>query len=190
MRRLILLLCAVAICAGCSAPPQKELDRAQGAIDAARAAGAERYASAEFSAATSSLQQAHEAVAQRDNRLALLRALDASERAQQAARQAADGKAKARSDAETEVASTTAAARQLRSAITAAEAARIPAATLAVARKTVTSAEASLQKARALLKSEQYLEAHQTLQGVGDQILQQIRVIGEAQKARAGRRRT
>jgi Domain of unknown function (DUF4398) len=190
MRRLILLLCASAICAGCSAPPQKELDRAQGAIDAARAAGAERYASAEFSAATTSLQQAHEAVAQRDHRLALLRALDASERAQQAARQAADGKAKARSDAETELVSTTAVARQLRSAITAAEAARLPAATLTGARKIVSSAEASLQKAGALVKSEQYLEARKALEGVGDQILQQIRVIGEAQKARARRPRT
>ena len=31
-------------CAGCSEPPQKEIDRAQGAVDAARAAGAEQYA--------------------------------------------------------------------------------------------------------------------------------------------------
>jgi Domain of unknown function (DUF4398) len=190
MRRLSLLICAFVLCAGCSAPPQKELDRAQGAIDAARAAGAERYAAAEFSAATTALREAHEAVAQRDNRLALLRALDASERAQQAARQAADGKAKARSDAETTLATTTTAARQLRTAITTAETARVPAAILANARKTASAAEAVLQKARALVKSEQYLEAHKALGGVGDQIMAQIRAIDDAQKARAGRRRT
>jgi hypothetical protein len=190
MRRLSLLLCAFAICAGCSAPPQKELDRAQGAIDAAGAAGAERYAATEYLAATTALQQAHEAVAQRDNRLALLRAMDANERAQQAARQAADGKAKARSDAETELATTTNAARQLRSAITAAEAARAPAAVLATARKADAAAAVSLQKARALVKSEQYLEARRALEGVGDQIAEQIRAISEAQKGRAGRRRT
>ena len=190
MRRLRLLLCAFAICAGCSAPPQKELDRAQGAIDAARAAGAERYAPTEFSAATTSLQQAHEAVAQRDNRLALLHALDASERAQQAARQAADGKAKARSEAETELATLTTSARQLRSAIGAAETARVPAPVLSAARKAATAAEGSLQKARELVKAENYLEARQALEGVGDRISAQILALSEAQKARAGRRRT
>jgi hypothetical protein len=52
MPRLLVLLCTIALCAACSEPPQKEIDRAQGAIDAARAAGAERYATAEFAAAT------------------------------------------------------------------------------------------------------------------------------------------
>lgn len=189
MRRLSLLLCAFAICAGCSEPPQKELDRAQGAIDAARAAGAERYATTEFSAATTALQQAHEAVAQRDYRLALLRALDASERAQQAARQAADGKAKARSEAETELATLTTSARQLRSAIGAAEAARVPAAVLAAARKIAATAEASLQKARELVQAEQYVEARRALEGVSDRISEQILAISDAQKARGTRRR-
>jgi hypothetical protein len=58
MRRLALLLGALVLCAACSEPPQKELDRAQGAIDAARAAGAERYATPEFSAATGALKEA------------------------------------------------------------------------------------------------------------------------------------
>ena len=39
------------------------------------------------------MQQTHEAVEQRDYRLALSRAIDANERALEAARQAADGKA-------------------------------------------------------------------------------------------------
>jgi hypothetical protein len=65
MRRLLPILLAIAA-AACSEPPQRELNQAQGAIDAARAAGAEQYAKDEYTAATSSLQKAHDAVAKRD----------------------------------------------------------------------------------------------------------------------------
>jgi len=191
MRRLAVLLCTLVLvlCAACSEPPQKEIDRAQGAIDAARAAGAERYAPAEFVAATAALQQAHDAVAQRDYRLALSKALDASERAQQAARQAADGKARARSEAEAAVAATAAALQQVHAAIKAAEGARVSASRLVAARQTASSASAALQKARALLKAEQYLDARDALQGVSRRIGEQIRVLNEATRARQGRRR-
>jgi hypothetical protein len=64
---LLPLLFLIAACSG--SPPQKELDRAHGAIDAARAAGAEVYARETFAAATSALQQANDAVAQNDYRL-------------------------------------------------------------------------------------------------------------------------
>jgi hypothetical protein len=189
MRRLIALLGALVLCAACSEPPQKEIDRAQGAIDAARAAGGELYAPIEFAAASSSLQQAHESVAQRDYRLALSRALEASERAQQAARAAADGKARARSEAEVAVATTAAVLQQLQSAIKTAEA-RTPAPVLATARKTSASTAASLQKARALLDAEQYLEARESLKGVSEQIREQMRAVNAASKARPARRRT
>jgi len=57
------------------------MDQAQGALDAARAAGAERYATAEYQAAATALKNAQDAVAQRDYRLALNHALDSRERA-------------------------------------------------------------------------------------------------------------
>jgi hypothetical protein len=190
MRRLLLLLCALALSAACSEPPQKEIDRAQGALDAARAAGAELYASSEYSAATTSLQQAHDAVTQGDYRLALSRALDASERAQQAARQAADGKARARSEAEVIVATTATAAQQLRSAIKAIEPSKPPAAVLTAARRTASSAESALQEARALLKEERYLEVGGALNGVQERISAQMHALNEAAKPRAGKRRT
>jgi hypothetical protein len=189
MRRRFLVVCTIALCAACSEPPQKEIDRAQGAIDAARAAGAERYATAEFTAATTALQQAHEGVTQGDYRLALSRALDASERAQQSARLAADGKARARSEAESGLIGTANAILQLRSAIKAAETARTPAAALAPARQTAASSEAALQNARALLKKEQYLDARDALKALNDKILAQIAAVNEAQKARGARRR-
>jgi len=44
--RVLVPFIAVAICVGvaCGAPPDREIQQALGAIDAARAAGAERYA--------------------------------------------------------------------------------------------------------------------------------------------------
>ena len=74
----------------CGEPPDKEMHQAQGAIDAARAAGADTYAPDEFKAAVDALARAQDAVAQRDYRLALNNALDSRERAQNAARMGAD----------------------------------------------------------------------------------------------------
>ncbi len=189
MPRLLVLLCTIALTAACSEPPQKEIDRAQGAIDAARAAGAERYATTDFTAATTALQQAHDAVSQGDYRLALSRALDASERAQQSARQAADGKARARGDAETGIAVTANSIQQLRSALKAAEAARLPASLIAAARQTAATTETSLQNARTLLTREQYLDARDAVKGVNESIQAQMQALTEAQKARGARRR-
>jgi hypothetical protein len=189
MRRRALLLCAVLLCAGCSEPPQKEIDRAQGAIDAARAAGAEQYAASEFSAATAALQQAHEAVQQRDYRLALSRAVDANSRAQDAAKQAADGKARVRSEAESAISSTSAALQQLQTKLNAATAARIPQRDLKGARQVLAHGQQTLQKARAAVKDGAYLEARDALRDVPAKITPQIRALDELTKARSGRRR-
>ena len=97
---------ALLVTIGCGGdPPDKEMQQAQGALDAARAAGADKYAADEFTAATLALTNAKEAVEQRDYRLALNHALDSRERAQNAAAQAADGKAAARVAAEREIGS-------------------------------------------------------------------------------------
>ncbi len=189
MRRLTLLVCTLALCAACSEPPQKELDQAQGAIDAARAAGAAEYAAEEFGAATAALAQAHDAVAQRDYRLALSRALDASERAQQSARLAADGKARARSDAERAIATATTSIQQLHSAIKAASTARAPASVLAAARETAAASESALQKARERFEASRYLDVGKELEGVSARINEQIHAINEAMTAKPGRRR-
>src|SRR3970040_1880683 len=93
------VMCAF-LCAACGDPPEKEMHQAQGAIAAARAAGADEYAAEEVNAAVDALRRAEAAAAERDYRLALNHALDSRERAQNAAREAADGKARARSRAE------------------------------------------------------------------------------------------
>src|SRR5581483_9749899 len=75
----LLLLCVTFTAACADDPPTKEMNQAQGAIDAARAAGAEQYAPEDFKAAVAALQRSHEAVTQRDYRQALNDALDARE---------------------------------------------------------------------------------------------------------------
>ena len=187
LSRFVLLLALVL--SGCSEPPQKEIDRAQGAIDAARAAGAERYAASEFTAATTSLQQAHDAVTQGDYRTALSRALAANERAQEAARQAADGKARARAEAEVGLTAATTSLQQLQTSINAAQP-RLPAAQLAPARAAAKRIEGVLQEARAHITGERYLEASAALKNVIPTVNEQIRLITEsADKPRPPRKR-
>ena len=83
----------------CGNPPQREMQQAQEAIDAARGSDADRYAHDEFVAAQEALTRARDAVEQRDYRLALNHALDSRERAQNASSEAATGKATARAEA-------------------------------------------------------------------------------------------
>jgi hypothetical protein len=190
MRRLASLICALALCAACSEPPQKEIDRAQGAIDAARAAGAERYASDELTAATTALQQAHDAVVQRDYRTALSRALVANERAQESARQAADGKARARAEAEVSVTAAGNSLQQLRAAIKGAEGNKMTAQQLAPARAAAKRIEASLQEARTHISNERYPDATAALEYVNSLVAEQIRALSElAGRGRPVRRR-
>jgi hypothetical protein len=192
MSRLFALLCAitcaVALTVACSAPPQKEIDRAQQAVDAAKAAGAEQYAPESFTEATTALQQSHEAVNQRDYRLALSRAVDAGDRAQEAARAAAENKAKARSQAEAAVNAVNALVMHLQARLKVAEEVRVPTRELAPARATLKESEGALQKARALLAAENYAAAIQAVSGSDSQIRSETRVVEAAITLRTARR--
>jgi hypothetical protein len=176
------LLPLLLLVAACSAPPQKEIDMAQGAIDAARAAGAEQYAAEPYRAATSALQEANAAVGQRDYRLALSRALDAHERAQEAARGAADGKARARSDAEVAIVAASTALQNLQTRLKAAETARVPGRELDPAVKAAAAAGKTLQEARAALKIEDYLKARQLVTDIPAEIAKEIEAVDAAAK--------
>jgi hypothetical protein len=192
MPRLLALLCtiacAVVLTVGCSEPPQKEIDRAQQAIDSARAAGAEQYAPDSFAAATAALQQSHEAVDQRDYRLALSRAVDASDRAQEAERAAADNKAKAKSQTETAVNAANAAVMHLQARVRAAEEVRVPPRDLASARASLKDAEGALQKARALLAAGNFAAATEAVSGLDAQIRSETRVVEAAITLRTAHR--
>ncbi|MBA3297696.1 MAG: DUF4398 domain-containing protein [Acidobacteria bacterium] len=174
-----MLLPLLLVVAACSAPPQKEIDRAQGGIDAARAAGAEKYASAAFGAATSALEQAHDAVRQRDYRLALTRALDANDRAQEAARGAADGKARARGEAERAMGGAVAVLRRLQDSLTM-YGARVGRRDADAARRTHRDAESALQEARAALSAGNYLAAKDAVKDLDAKITAQIQALETA----------
>lgn len=81
---LCAVLTAALAAAGCTEPPQKELDQAQAAIEVAVSAGAERFARESLTGARTALMQARDAVNQRDYKLALSHALDSREKAQAA----------------------------------------------------------------------------------------------------------
>jgi hypothetical protein len=184
---MVAAICASVLSIACSAPPQKEIDRAQGAIDAARAAGADQYAREPFEAATTAMQQTHEAVQQRDYRLALSRAIDANERAIDAAREAANGKARARSEAEASIAWLATATRQLEERIKAAEAARLPARELEAARRTRDEATRAVQEARTAVAGEDYIRAQSGMKALADRIAAETTSLNEALDARTAR---
>jgi hypothetical protein len=173
-----LVLASLAI--ACAEPPNKELHQAQGAIEAARAAGAERYATEEFTAAVEALRRADEAVQQRDYRLALNHALDGRERAQNAAREAADGKAAARGQAERMLAEVTTALAAAASRMSAAEAAKVTTKALAEPTAAIAAAQEAVQEAGSALGREDYLAARQALEGRAAAIQLATRQIDQA----------
>ena len=173
----------LAALAGCAAPPQKEMDQAEGAIATARAAGAAQYAAAEFAAAEAALQRSHDAAAQRDYRQSLNHALDARERAQTAAREAADKKAVARGLAERAITSAELALAMAQQRLGAEVATPVPTsrrtaphvAAFQALQAGAASANEALQEARSQLQEQRFDDARTTATPLQAQILAAIR---------------
>ncbi|MDP2319509.1 MAG: hypothetical protein Q8O42_09265 [Acidobacteriota bacterium] len=160
-RRLALVILPL-LTAACSEPPNKEMNLAQGAIEAARAAGADRFAADELKAAVDALNRSNEAAAGDDYRQALSHAIDSFERAQNAAKLAVEGRANARGEAERAVAQV---ATLLATAETQWKASPLPARSLAAPKLTIDAATVALQKARSALEKEDYLAVAPALEG-------------------------
>lgn len=180
----------VVLFTGCAEPPHKEMNQAQGAIDAARAAGAEQYAPEELSAAAAALAQSEQAVTQKDYRLALNLAIDSRNRAQEAAKTAVDNRAKARGDAERVLAETQAALNQARTRLAGPSVAKTPRRTLAEATAAIEATEKTLQEARTALESNEYGRAVELAEGVAVRISEVLATLEPpATPAGPGRRR-
>ena len=175
--------------AGCGTPPTREMDQAQGAIDAARAAGADRYATEQYESSVKALKSAQDAVAARDYRLALNYALDSRDRAQTAAKEAASQQVTLRSGAERLLAEVAAllysAKRQLRQA----EEARLPRRTVTNARDAIAQADGALQKAGTGIQEGEYQSSQTQLSESAEKLRAAIAEIDTAMKARGDRRR-
>jgi hypothetical protein len=187
------MLCAVVLtaCLGiaCAEPPNKEINQAQGAIDAARAAGAERYAESEYSAATTALQRANQSVTDGDYRMALNYALESREHAQNAARQAADNHARIRGEVERSMAEIAALLAQINTRVADAQRARVPRQTLRRSTESVARINEAVQKAGAAMKADDYLAAQPMLDGIRQQIEQTLGALNAAMKSQTLRRR-
>ena len=180
---LLLLLTA------CGTPPHKEMDQAQGAIDAARAAGAERYATDELTAATTSLTAATQAVEQNDYRLALNHALESRERAQNAARIAAETQGKLRAEIERTTTEVKALLVQANGRLTTAEKTRVARRVITDTRKAVATATGDVQKADAAVQMGNVAEAQAILARAKQQLSEVITGLDAALRAQNARRR-
>jgi uncharacterized protein DUF4398 len=174
---------------GCAEPPNKEMDQAQGAIDAARAAGADQYAKTEYDAASTTLQSAHDAVAAGDYRLALNYALESREHAQNAARDTAETKARMRSDIERTLVEVDALIAKGQAQITAAERARVPTRTLRQPTADLKAAVADLQEPREAVARGDYLAATDALKGIKARVEKVLVALNGAATPQTSRRR-
>lgn len=188
LRPVAAALCAAAAVA-CSEPPHKEMHEARGAIAAARAAGAQTYAADEYRDAQRALDQSNQAVTDRDYRLALRYALDARERAQDAARAAADRKAEARGNAERALGAAEVVLREAERRLAAARAARMRPRELAPAVKAIDGLRKALQEARTSMKKEAYLEVPRRLEPAQEAIAPALKALEARPPARPVRRR-
>jgi hypothetical protein len=170
MPRAFVLLLPLFLVSACAEPPSKEMHQAQGAIDAAKAAGAEQYGADELKAAVDALAQADVAVTANDYRLALASALNSREHAQNAAKAAVDGRARARGDAERELAEAIALVERADTRLKAPDTARLPARALAPVRTAVEAAKITLQEARTALEKEEYAQVGKAAAAVTGQI--------------------
>ena len=187
--RLTVAVAAAVVLSACAAPPNKEMDQAQGAIDAARAAGSEQYASQEFAAALTALTQARDAVGQGDYRSALSFALDSRERAQNAAKQASEARAALGSQTERSLTAVRALLDRGAQRVALAE-------SLHVARRAITrtstelaAARTAVQKASAAVDRGDYQAAQRELEGVNRRATATIAEIDKAIAARSPRSR-
>jgi hypothetical protein len=183
------LLVAAFMISACGDPPEKEMQQAQGAIDAARAAGADRYAREELGAAQEALTHAREAVDERDYRLALNHALDSRERALNAAKAAADNKAATRLEADRALNDAAAALRDAQRALQAVDRTRVSAGAIAESRRVIDDADRSVQEARAAFDGGDYLTVPPAVAGVVARLRAAARDLDAASTTPAPRRR-
>ena len=128
------------------------------------------------------------AVKARDYRLALNHALDANERAKEAAKQAATHKASVRSDAERQLLAASTALRGAQERVKTLSKGRLVARDVTRFRKQLATADQTLQKARAALGRDDYLGAQSLITTAANEIKGTTGRIDEAAKPRATRR--
>ncbi|HOC19292.1 MAG TPA: DUF4398 domain-containing protein [Vicinamibacterales bacterium] len=172
--RLVVPLVAALALSACAAPPEAEMTEAREALAAARAAGAERYAPAEYGEAAGMLQRSERFVAEGDYRQALSAALEARELANAAAAAAGGAKEAARARATTamdQAQASLAAARAFTDAATAKPPRTRPERLhVSEVRRAVVAANVAVQKAREAIGRDDFAAATEALDAVRAQL--------------------
>jgi predicted S18 family serine protease len=181
---LALLTC---LTVGCSNPPTKEHEQAEDALRAARAADASTYAADELQAAQSALDKYDQAVQQRDYREALSDAIDARDRAFEAARQASAQRAAARTQLQTAIADVDASIRSAQTRLAATAGPRVGAVAADRLRSAVRAATVALQEARTLFDRQQYRDGLARLQPVAEELRKAAAPLDSGRRGRGGR---
>lgn len=191
MRRSLLYWCLpfTVFLSACAEPPLKEMNQAQGAIDAARAAGAEQFAPQEFRSAVDTLQRSEQAVAQKDYRLALSLAIDGRELAQHAAKAAVDARSTARGDAERAVVEASMRLTQARERLKDPAATRLPRRLLDQASTRLDAAQKNMQEARAALAQDEYELARRQAGEASARIQEALAALDKTTVGADGRKR-
>ena len=158
-------------------PPNKEIQQAQQAIDTAKTAGAEQYATDEFNGAQDALKRAQASVTARDYRQALNDALDARDRAQTAGKDAADKKAATKTDVDRSLHDTALAIVDARARLRAAENSRRSPRTLVPVRRALADAETHVQEARTAFDNGDYLDAQRLLATTRTTLDENVRIL-------------
>jgi hypothetical protein len=177
---------SIAACGG--NPPDKEIQQAQTAVDAARAASADRYAKEDFSASTEALKSAHAAVDARDYRLALNYALESKERAETATRDAADRKTTARVNADRTLRNAALALVEVRGKLKS-PAAQRPLRVVNAAKSAAADGENHVQEARAAFDREDYPKVLEILAAPAARLREAIRELDGANASQSKRSR-
>ncbi|HEX6162782.1 MAG TPA: hypothetical protein VFZ31_05425 [Vicinamibacterales bacterium] len=186
--RCLALIFAI-LSASCAEPPSKEMNQAQGAIDAARAAGADKFAASELTAAIDALKRSEDAVAGGDYRQALSHAIDSRERAQAAAKMAVEGRADARGQAERAIAEVATLLSRARAQLKNPDVGRRNEKSIKTARATADAVEKMLQESRAALKAEDYAGVTAALNGAAAQLQAALTEIDAAASPRPAPRK-
>ena len=171
-RRACCRLSDMSLSACSDGPPDKERHRAEGAVQAARAAGAEVYAPAEVEDAQAALSKYDASVAQHDYRQALNNALEARDRAYEAAKQAGNQKAELRSRADRLLVDVQALVGVATTRLTAAG--RSGGAHSERLRALRDAAQGALQETRTLVAKQEYRQALERLSGAGESLRREL----------------
>ncbi len=174
--RAISLFVAVAVLAGCDAPPTAELQAAKQALDAARDVGAERFAANEYSAAQRAYSEAEATTNTEAERFFLLKDFeqartqiaDAKSKAMQAESSAEAEKKRQRESAQAAIAAARDAVAAAYTSLEDAPAGKGTEADIEALRAELSTAEADIEAAEAALDSEEFSDT-EALAGSADQ---------------------